>query len=112
MIRFYVLLCVLGTLLPYAAFVSWLIEHGVDIPLLLNSIIASKIGLFAWLDVVVSSVVLIAYILATGRRDSVPYWWTAIIGTLTVGVSLGLPLYLLLRELRGSAKATSLKSVG
>lgn len=111
MIRVYVLLCVLGTVLPYAAFVLWLMEYGMDIPLLLNSIVASKIALFAWLDVVVSAIALIFYIVVTGRRDLVPYWWLVIVATLTVGVSLGLPLYLLLRELRRSAKQPSLVCV-
>ena len=100
MIRVYILFCVLGTVLPYSQLISWIVENGIDIPYLLESIISSKIGLFAWLDVVVSALVLIVYILKTGPRDGVPYWWISIVATLTVGVSLGLPLYLLLRELK------------
>ena len=31
--RAYLLLCLLGTLLPYAQFVPWLLDHGLDLSL-------------------------------------------------------------------------------
>jgi len=29
---FYGILCILGTLLPYAQFLPWLAEHGLNVP--------------------------------------------------------------------------------
>ncbi len=48
-------------------------DHGLDLPLLVRQAAQFRVGAFAWLPVV---------------------------GTCTVGVSLGLSLFLLLREIR------------
>jgi hypothetical protein len=48
---------------------------------------------------------LLVLILDEGRKQRVPCLWLPIIGTFAVGVSLGLPLYLFLRETRGEAVA-------
>ncbi len=95
---FYLVLAILGTAVPYAAFVPWLIQHGVDIPLLLQHAIANPISLFAWLDVIISAIALLGFIIVDGGRHRVPYRVFAIIGTLTIGVSCGLPPYLYLKE--------------
>lgn len=94
----YALLCVLGIALPYSQFIPWLIENGLNIPGLINEITASRIAAFGWLDVIVSVVVLFVLIFTEGRRRDIRHLWLPIVGTCLVGVSLGLPLYLLLRE--------------
>lgn len=99
MVKIYTFLCVIGTILPYSVFIMWIREYGLDVQLFISNIITSKIALFAWFDVIVSSLVLIAFIWNTGPRDGVRYSWIAILGTLTIGVSFGLPFYLLLREI-------------
>ncbi len=96
---FYALLCVLGTLMPYGAFIPWLLEHGLNIKLLLDTAAGTAISLFAWLDVLISAVVLIVFIAAEGLRLKMRLLWLPIFATVSVGVSLGLPLFLLLREL-------------
>jgi len=94
----YALLCVPGLLLPYAAFLPWMLEHGADLPLLLEQAMATPIALFAWLDVLVAGVVLLTFIVVEGRRRQMRRLWLPVLATLSVGVSLGLPLFLLLRE--------------
>lgn len=94
----YALLCVPDLLLPYGAFLPWLLEHGVDLPLLLQQAAATPIALFAWLDVLVAGVVLLTFIVVEGQRRGMKRLWLPIAATLSVGVSLGLPLFLLLRE--------------
>ena len=99
MVRFYASMCVVGTVLPYAALGAWVVENGVfDIGAMVVEIAASRISMFAWFDVLVSAVVLIAFIRSEGRRTSTSLLWTPIVATCVVGVSLGLPLFLLLRE--------------
>ncbi|TKF21428.1 DUF2834 domain-containing protein, partial [Vibrio kanaloae] len=49
MIRFYLVLTLLGIFLPYGAFVPWLVSNGLDISLLLSEAAANPISLFAWL---------------------------------------------------------------
>ena len=99
MVKFYALMCVLGTVMPYSALVGWSVkDSGWDVAAMLAEIAGSRMSLFAWADVLVSAVVLIAFIRHEGRRASVPGLWLPIAGTCAVGVSLGLPLFLLMRE--------------
>ncbi len=48
----------------------------------------------------VPALVLVGFILSEGRRLKIPYVWLPVVGTYTVGVSLGFPLFLLPREVR------------
>lgn len=92
-------LCVLGVVLPYSQLVPWLMTHGLDVRAMIYEAAQLRIGAFAWLDVVVSGVVLLTFMASEQRRVAVRHWWAPIVGTLLAGVSLGLPLYLLIREL-------------
>ena len=94
----YLLLALLGLVLPYCQFMPWLIENGLDFPLLVGEIVNSRIAAFGWLDVVVSVLVLFVFMAAERKDRRVPCTWLAVLGTLFVGVSFGLPLYLYLRE--------------
>ena len=60
----YLILAVLGVVLPYAWFVPWLLEHGLNVGLLVEEIFASRISVFGWLDVIVSALALLVFILA------------------------------------------------
>jgi len=97
--KIYLLLTVVGLLLPLSQLILWLNEHGVDIALFVGTIVEDRLSLFAWLDVIVSACVLIVFIVHEGRRLSMPRLWLPIAGTLGVGVSFGLPLFLLMREM-------------
>ncbi|MGP1385481.1 MAG: DUF2834 domain-containing protein [Thainema sp.] len=94
----YGVLCVLGSVLPYWQFIPWLLTHGLDIPLLIQEASQLRISAFAWLDVLVSAIVLLSFIGYEGRRLGMKTLWLPILSTAVVGVSLGLPLFLLMRE--------------
>lgn len=96
----YLLLCVAGTVLPYTQFVPFLREHGLDVRLFFEQLFANHVGGFFGWDVIVSSVVLWALVIIEGRRAGVKHLWAPIVANLGVGVSLGLPLFLYLREQR------------
>ncbi|WP_194437781.1 DUF2834 domain-containing protein [Vibrio fluminensis] len=98
MIRFYLILALLGFLLPYGALIPWLVANGLDIGLLFEDAMANPISILAWLDVLVAAVALLGFIVVDGHRHKVRYRYFAVLGTLTVGVSLGLPLYLYFKE--------------
>lgn len=93
----YALFCIIGTLLPVASFAPWLIDNGLNIGLLVQEAFAAPISAFAWTDVLVSALVLVVFVLTEGRRLQMPHAWLALLG-LAIGVSLALPLFLLLRE--------------
>ena len=101
----YLALCIAGTVLPYWMLVPWFMEHGLDLPLLCRELFANRIGAFFGLDVFVSAIVLFVFIFAEGRRAAIPRLWLPLLATLLVGVSLGLPLFLYLRQLKLDASA-------
>jgi uncharacterized protein DUF2834 len=96
----YVALCFLGVALPSWKLVPWLIDHGLNLSLLFQELFATRIGAFFGLDVVVSAVVLFVFILSEGRRLAMPLLWLPMLAILLVGVSLGFPLFLYLRQRR------------
>lgn len=96
---FYGVISFLGLVLPYSQFIPWVMHNGFDLSLLFETITNTRIGAFAWMDVLVTAIVLIGFILFEGTRKRIKYLWLPIAGTLLVGPSLGLPLFLLLRQL-------------
>ena len=94
----YVALCVAGTVLPYSQFIPFLREHGLDLRVFHEQLFSNRIGGFFGWDVIVSSVVLWALVFIEGRRAGMKHLWAPIAANLAVGVSLGLPLFLYLRE--------------
>ena len=98
--RLYLLFCVAGTVLPYSQFVPFLREHGLDFGLFFEQLFSNRIGAFFGWDVIVSAMVLWTFVVIEGRRSGVKHLWAPIVASLTVGVSLGLPLFLYLREER------------
>lgn len=101
----YLSLCVLGTVLPYAALVPFLRQHGLDLREFVAQLFATPVSSFFGLDVIVSAVVLWAFVVIDGRRAGRRRLWAPIVASLAVGVSLGLPLFLYLREARREAAA-------
>ncbi len=94
----FLILCVLGALLPLSQFASWVFENGIDVSLFFQDLFSTKIGGFFAMDVIVSVVVLFVFIFAEGRRLEIPNLWLPVVATLSVGVSLGLPLFLYMRQ--------------
>ena len=96
----YLGLCAAGTLLPCWQFWPFVRDHGLDITLFFEQLFESPVSGFFGMDVIVSSVVLWVFVLTEGRRQRVNHLWAPIAANVAVGVSLGLPLFLYLREQR------------
>jgi hypothetical protein len=96
----YLVLCFAGALLPYWQFVPWVMQNGLSIPILFRELFAYRISAFFVMDVVVSAVVLLVFIRVESARLNVRRRWLPVLAVLTVGVSLGLPMFLYMRELR------------
>ena len=94
----YLLLCVLGMILPYWKLLPWVLEHGLNLSLLCQELFATRIAAFFGLDVVVSAIVLFVFIATEGRRLAIANLWLPFLATLLVGVSLGFPVFLYLRQ--------------
>src|SRR5207245_11157540 len=68
-------------------------HHALNMPLFIRDLFANRISAFFAMDVIVSAVVLISFIQSEGKRLGMRLLWLPTIGTLLVGVSLGLPLF-------------------
>lgn len=96
----YLALCVVGAVLPYSLFIPFLREHGLDVRLIVEQMFSNRIsGSFA-LEVIVSSIVFWVFVVVEGRRAEVRRLWAPIAANVVVGLSLGLPLFLYMRERR------------
>jgi uncharacterized protein DUF2834 len=98
--RIYLLCAVAGAVIPFVPFLSWVGDQGFDPRLFLSDLLATRIGTFFGLDVLIAAVALIVFIIRDGNRLQVPNLWLPVAATCLVGVSCGLPLFLFMRERR------------
>jgi hypothetical protein len=104
----YCILCVAGIILPYSQFMPFLREHGFDASLFVQQLFANKVSAFFGLDVIVSSLALWIFVYSEGIRLGMRHLWLYVAANVLVGVSLGLPLFLLVRQSKlDSAVSTS-----
>jgi hypothetical protein len=94
-----------GTVVPFAAFLPFLRDHGLDVGAFIDQLFGTAVSSFFGWDVIVSSLVLWTFVHFEGRRLKMSWLWAPIAANLVIGVSLGLPLFLYLRELRREAIA-------
>jgi len=96
----YLAFCVAGALIPYWQFVPWVMQHGMNLPLFVHELFANRISAFFGMDVLVSAVVLIVFMRIESARLKIARRWLPVLALLTVGVSLALPMFLYMREVR------------
>lgn len=94
----YLTLCILGTILPYSQFIPFVVEHGLNLQLFVEQLFANRISSFFGMDLIVSSLVLWTFAFLEGSQLKMKNLWVYVISNLLVGVSLGLPLFLLMRQ--------------
>ena len=94
----YLALCILGVVVPYGEFVPWLFQQGLNLPLFFRELFANRISAFFAMDVIVSAVSLLVFTRIESASMGIRNRWLVLVAVLTVGVSLGLPLFLYLRE--------------
>ena len=98
----YLLLSILVAIIPYTQFIPWVARNGLNMPLFVHQLFANQIGGFFAMDVLVSAITFLFFVGLESSRLQMRGWarWLPLVSVLTVGVSLGLPLFLYLRELK------------
>ncbi len=96
----YLFFCIVGIVVPFIPFAPFIHLHGLDIPLIFTQLFATPISSFFGLDVIMTTIVLWILVAVEGRRIGMKRRWAPVLASLTVGVSLGLPLFLYMRERR------------
>jgi Terpene cyclase DEP1 len=94
----YLVLAIIGTVLPLSKLLPWLAQNGPDPRLMFQELFSFRIGAFFGFDVLISAVVLIIFIAREGAKQRMKLAWLPIAATCLIGVSCGLPLFLYLRE--------------
>lgn len=98
--RFYATLCVPGALLPWVPLLPWFAREGFDVPHFFRSLFANGVSSAFAIDLILTLLVVCAFVLIEGRRVGVRNLWAPIVACFAIGVSLGLPLFLYQRQLR------------
>jgi hypothetical protein len=96
--RIYLSLTILGVALPFSQFIPWLCQNGFNFPLLLQQIIENPLAAFAWLDVIVTVVVIVCMAISEGKKLKIKKLWIPIVASFIGGASVGLPLFLYIKE--------------
>ena len=96
----YVALCVVGAIVPYAIFLPFVFAHGLDMRLIVRELFSNRVSASFAADVILSSVAFWVFVAIEGRRAGVRRLWLPVAANIVVGLSLGLPLFLYMRERR------------
>ena len=95
---FLILCCIVGTLVPWWFALPFFLIHGPNFGLFLEEMFATRISSFFAADLLVASVIFLAWSWQDARKRHVSGWWIVLLSNLVVGLSLALPLYLLKRH--------------
>jgi len=98
--NFYLVLTIIGLVLPYFFFLSFVAESGLNGGLLLRELFGTKISTSFATDLLISGLVFLGYVRAEAARLRVPYWWVYMLAMLIIGLSFAFPLFLYVRETR------------
>jgi len=102
----YLALCIVGAIVPYAVFLPWVRAHGLDMWLIVRELFSNRVSASFAADVILSSVAFWTLVAIEGRRAAVRRLWIPVAANVVVGLSLGLPLFLYMRERRLESAAT------
>lgn len=90
----YLVMTIIGGVLPYVFFIEYFFSEGVDITAFIAALFVNGAASGFTVDLLVTSSVFWMYLISTG----VPKPWLYIVVNLTIGLSCAVPLYLYLSE--------------
>ena len=94
----YLLLAVIGLIVPYYFLISFVMANGLDARLFLKQLFGTPSSAFFAADLVLSCIVFVLYFRQEIRHHSIKHAWISLVALFTVGLSCALPLFLYLRE--------------
>jgi hypothetical protein len=94
----YLILAIVGAVIPYLFFMDFIQAEGVDLPLFLRSLFVNGAAGGFSADLLVTSCVFWIYMFNEKRRAKAPSPALFIIINLTVGLSCAFPAYLYTKE--------------
>ena len=94
----YLVLAILGFLVPYWFFFKYLNANGLNISLLIQQLFANDISTFFAMDLIIATVVFWIFMANEAARLRIKNWWLYLLASLVVGLSFALPIFLYFRE--------------
>ncbi|APG46126.1 DUF2834 domain-containing protein [Phaeobacter porticola] len=95
-------LAVLGTVLPWLFFASFIAQHGLSPVLFIMALFENGAAAGFSTDILLSIPIFWTWSFFDAKREGVGLWWLTLPAAFTVGLSLALPLYFALRETRNA----------
>ena len=93
----YLILAIIGAIVPMYYFVSWFEEHGYDLSAMVEAWNVNDAATGLTYDLTISAFALLVWVIAETARNGRWLNLIAIPATFCIGVSCGFPLYLWLR---------------
>ena len=94
----YLVLAILGFVVPYFFFLQISPENGFDLPALLQPLFSNNLLRGTAMDLLISVIAFWVYMFAEAGRLQMKNSWVYLLATLLVGLSFALPLFLYFRE--------------
>ena len=95
---FYLVMAIIGTIVPWLFFAPFFVQHGFALPLFLRSLFSNGPAAGFSADILISIPIFWVWSWRDAARHQVERWWMVLPASFFVGLSLALPLYLYLRE--------------
>ena len=96
----YLILALIGFVLPYYFFVGFLAANGLNLSLLIEQLFGTPISTFFAVDLLITAMAFWVFLYQEARRLQIRRWGVYVVATLLVGPSFALPLFLYFREAR------------
>ena len=94
----YLVLAVIGFIVPYYFFLQLPIADGFNLPSLIQPFYANNFMRGAAMDLTISVIAFWVYVFVEANRTGMRYPWVYLLATVLVGLSFALPLFLYFRE--------------
>lgn len=103
----FLILAIIGFIVPYYFFLQLPAEDGLNLPALLQPFFANNFMRGAAMDLTISVIVFWVYAFAEASKLQMRNPWVYVVATLLVGLSFALPLFLYFRERALETKGTT-----
>ena len=94
----FLVLAIIGFIVPYYFFLQLPGENGFDLPLLIQPMFANNLLRGVAMDLMISVIVFWVFMFSEANRLQMENSWLYLLATLLVGLSFALPLFLYFRE--------------
>jgi CDP-diglyceride synthetase len=94
----YLSLAIIGTVLTVSQLIPFIQLNGVNIILMFQELFRNEATSFFGYDLLISAFAALIFMIVDGNRIKMPRLWIPIASVFVIGIALGLPLYLYLRE--------------